>query len=135
VFQALVPRGCRLWAASMVSLVREHGLSPSFYYGAKEFEISAGEGSSVLRLQEKRKGYSHVAFLGSSCTTGWLSSSAKGVVCNSDSKDFIKSFREGSKVTIAQRGSNASGRFFEGAGVRGGWPEKKGGVGADFPSN
>ncbi|GLT69620.1 hypothetical protein SLA2020_417570 [Shorea laevis] len=35
------------------------------------------------------------------------------LVRNSDPKDFIKSFREGLKVTIIQRGSNMSGRFLE----------------------
>jgi hypothetical protein len=59
----------------------------------------------------KQRGNSHVAFLGS-LHSGWLSSTME-LVQNSDSKDFIKSFREGSKVTIVQRGSNLSGRFLE----------------------
>jgi hypothetical protein len=70
------------------------------------------EGSSILRLEERQRGNSHVAFLGSLCY-GWLSSTMEELVCDSNSKDFIKSFKEGSKVTIIQRGSNMSGQFLE----------------------
>jgi hypothetical protein len=83
-----------------------------FSMEAKKFELLVGEGASVLRLEERRRGFSHVAFLGALCT-GWLSSTVEELVRNSGSTDFIKSFREGSKVSIAQRGSNNSGRFLE----------------------
>jgi hypothetical protein len=33
------------------------------------------------------------------------------VLQNPDSEDFVKYFREGSKVTFVQRGGNTSGRF------------------------
>jgi hypothetical protein len=52
---------------------------------AKKFELSAGVGSSVLRREERRKGYSNVAFLGSMCTR-WLSSLVEGLVRNLDLK-------------------------------------------------
>jgi hypothetical protein len=70
---------------------------------AKQFDLSMREVASVLRLEERRKGFSHVAFLGSLCT-GWLLSAMEELVRFSGSKDFIKSFREGLRLTIAHRG-------------------------------
>jgi hypothetical protein len=88
------------------------GLSAAFCCGGQKARAFGGGRSSVLRLEERRRGFSHVAFLGSLCS-GWLSSTMEELVRNTDSKDFIKSFREGSKVTIVQRGSNVSDRFLE----------------------
>ncbi len=38
------------------------------------------------------------------------------VLRNPEVEDFVKSFRQGSKVTIVQRGGNRFGRFLEVAG-------------------
>jgi hypothetical protein len=43
----------------------------------------------------------------------WVLSSVEEVLGNPGIEDFIKSFREGSKVTITRRGENRSGRFLE----------------------
>jgi hypothetical protein len=88
-----------------------------FLVEAKKIELSVGEGASVLRLEERRKGLSNVAFLGLLCI-GWLSSTVEDLLCDSGSKDFTK--REGSRVSIAQRCSNSYGRFLEVAVYTGG---------------
>lgn len=43
----------------------------------------------------------------------WLKSTLKVLVCSPEAKDFIQSFREGSKAFIVQRGSNRSNQYFE----------------------
>lgn len=76
-----------------------------FFVEAKNFKLLMEDGASILRLEERRRGFSHVAFLGSLCYV-WLLSVVEELVRHSGTKDFIKSFREGLKVTIVQRGSN-----------------------------
>jgi hypothetical protein len=49
---------------------------------AKKFELSVGEGASMLRLEERRRGFSHLMFLAALCS-GWLSSTVEELVCNS----------------------------------------------------
>jgi hypothetical protein len=83
-----------------------------FFVEAKNFELSVGEGASVLRLEEKRKGISNVLCLGL-LGVGWLVATVENLVAELDSKAFVKSFREGSKKFIAQRDSNRFGRFLE----------------------
>jgi hypothetical protein len=72
-----------------------------FYVEAKSFELSVGEGASVLRLEEKRKGLSNVLCLGS-LGVGWLASTVENLVAEPGSKEFVKSLREGPKKFIAQ---------------------------------
>lgn len=79
---------------------------------AKSFRFSVEAGSVELRVEEKRERFSGFAVFGLSCTA-WVLSKVKEVLGNPGIEDFVKSFREGSKVTIAQRGENRSGRFLE----------------------
>jgi hypothetical protein len=69
---------------------------------AKKFDLSMRVGASVLWLEERRKGLSHIEFLGSLCS-GWLLCTVGELVRFSGSKDFIKSFRECLRVTTAKR--------------------------------
>jgi hypothetical protein len=71
-------------------------------------------------VEEKRKGFSGSAVFGFSCTT-WVLLRVEKVLGNPGIEDFVKSFREGSKVTITRRGENRSGQFLEVAVYGGGW--------------
>jgi hypothetical protein len=82
-----------------------------FFVEAKSFIFSVAEGSFELRVAEKRKGFSGWIRLGSGCVA-WLLSMVEEVLQN-PGFDFVKSFREGSKVTIVRRGGNSSSRFLE----------------------
>jgi hypothetical protein len=83
-----------------------------FFVEAKSFRFSVETGSAELRVEEKRKGFSGSAVFGLSCTA-WMLSKVEEVLGNPGIEDFVKSFREGSKVTITRRGENRSGRFLE----------------------
>jgi hypothetical protein len=52
-----------------------------FYVEAKAFEVSVAEGGSVLRLLERRRGFSRVALLGKLCAA-WLKSIVEALFCN-----------------------------------------------------
>jgi hypothetical protein len=79
---------------------------------AKSFLFSMGQGSAELMVAEKRKAFAGVVLLGSLCTA-WLLSMVEEVLRNPRVGDFVKSYREGSKVTIVRRGGNKSGCFLE----------------------
>jgi hypothetical protein len=83
-----------------------------FFVEAKSFIFSVVKGSFKLRVAEKRKGFSGWIRLGSGCVA-WLLSMVEEVLQNPGFENFVKSFREGSKVTIVRRGGNSSGRFLE----------------------
>jgi hypothetical protein len=83
-----------------------------FFVEAKSFRFSVEAGSAELRVEEKRKGFSGSAVFGLSCFA-WLLSRVEEVLGYPGIEVFVKSFREGSKVTIARRGENKSGRFLE----------------------
>jgi hypothetical protein len=83
-----------------------------FFVEAKSFIFSVVEGSFELRVVEKRKGFSGWIWLGTECVA-WLLSMVEEVLQNPGFEDFVKSFSEGSKVTIVRRGGNSSGRFLE----------------------
>jgi hypothetical protein len=83
-----------------------------FFVEAKSFIFSVLEGSFELRVAEKRKGFSGWIRLGSGCVA-WLLSMVEEVLQNPGFENFVKSFREGSKVTIVRRGGNSSGQFIE----------------------
>lgn len=78
---------------------------------SKTFVFSVIEGASVVRVEERRRRFSGLVLLGAqSC--GWLLSTLESVL-RFTGKDFIRSFREGSKVFIVRRGGNTAGSFIE----------------------
>jgi hypothetical protein len=81
-----------------------------FAVEAKSFQFSVVEGALVLRVEERRKGFSGVVHLGPLCFA-WLASTLDELLQCSGVKDFVKSFWEGSKVSIAQRDGNRFGRY------------------------
>lgn len=83
-----------------------------FHVEAKTFEFSVVNGASVLRLEERRRGLSSVMFLGKLCID-WLITMVEALVRNLEASKFIKSFQEGSKAFLAQRGANGSGQFLQ----------------------
>lgn len=82
-----------------------------FFVEPKSFEFSMMEGASMLRVEEMRKGFSSVVYLGPLCTTR-LASTMELLWCLGV-EDFIKSFREGSKVFIVGRGGNKDNWFLK----------------------
>jgi len=78
---------------------------------AKMFVFSVVEGASVVRVEERRRNFSRLVLLGAQ-SIGWLFSTLESVLWFSG-KDFVRSFREGSKVIIVRRGGNVAGRFLE----------------------
>jgi hypothetical protein len=98
-----------------------------FYVEAKSFLYSVGLRSAELRVVEKRKAFVGVVLLGSQCIA-WLLSMLEEALHNPGYKDFVKSFREGSKVTIVQRGENSFGRVLEVAVYDVGGPERVGSI-------
>jgi hypothetical protein len=83
-----------------------------FYVEAKLFPFSMGQGSAELMVAEKRKAFAGVVLLCSRCTM-WLLLMVEEVLRNPGVEDFVKSFREGSKVTIMRKGGNRPGHFLE----------------------
>jgi hypothetical protein len=69
-------------------------------------------GLDVLRMVENRKGFSGFVLLSSRCTV-WLVSMEEEALRSIVLEDFVKSYREGSKVTIVQSGGNILCLFFE----------------------
>jgi len=65
-----------------------------------------------LRVVEKRNGFSGWVLLGERCVA-WLLLMVEEVLRDRGSELFVKSFREGLKVTIIRLGGNSSGRFLE----------------------
>jgi hypothetical protein len=61
-------------------------------------------------MVEKRKGFSGFVLLSSRCTV-WLVSMVEEALRTTVSEDFVKSFREDSKVTIVWSGGNRCGCF------------------------
>jgi hypothetical protein len=81
-----------------------------FSIEAKSFWFSFKEGSSLLRLEERRKefcGYIFVSINGSS----WLVDTVEEV-CKVK-EDIAKSFCEGDKAMMVHGGANKAGRFLE----------------------
>jgi hypothetical protein len=79
---------------------------------AKSFLFTVVEGASVVRLEERRGNFSGMILLGAHMF-GWLVSTVESLLWCPGEKDFIRSFREGSKVLIVRRGGNVAGRFLE----------------------
>jgi hypothetical protein len=106
-----------------------------FLVEAKAFAFSVIEGASVLRVEEKRKFYYGAVLLSNQCIE-WLVSTMEVLMGGHGLSDFVKSFRDGAKVTIVRIGGNTNGRFVEvavyGVGVQRGFlriPEGRGGWG------
>jgi hypothetical protein len=87
-------------------------MESQFFVEAKSFWFSVEAGSAELRVEEKRKGFSGSVVFGLSCFA-WLLLRVEEVLGNPRIEEFVKSFREGSKVTVARRGENKSGWFLE----------------------
>jgi hypothetical protein len=79
---------------------------------AKSFTFFVVKGSIELRVVEKRNGFSGWVLLGKRCVA-WLLLMVEEVLRDRGSELFVKSFREGSKVTIIRLGGNSSGQFLE----------------------
>jgi hypothetical protein len=79
---------------------------------AKTFVFTVLERASVVRLEERRKSFSGLVLL-SAQSIEWLALTIENLQWCSEEKDFIRSFREGSKVLIFRQGGNAAGRFLE----------------------
>jgi hypothetical protein len=81
-----------------------------FSIEAKSFCFSAKEGSPVLRLEERRKGFAGFIFARFSCLS-WLVDTVE--VASKVKDDIAKSYREGDKVFMVYGGANKAGRFLE----------------------
>jgi hypothetical protein len=83
-----------------------------FLVELKSFVLLILDGASVLRVEEKREGFFGEVTLCNQCIA-WLASTMEVLLGFPEDKEFVKSFREGSKVLIARRGGNKDGRFLE----------------------
>jgi hypothetical protein len=90
---------------------------------AKSFVFTMVEGASLVRLEERRRNFSGLVLLGAQ-SVGWLASTIESLLWFPGDKDFVRTFREGSKVLIVRRGGNVAGRSLEVAVFRCGWPER-----------
>jgi hypothetical protein len=79
---------------------------------AKSFVFSVVEGASVVRVEGRRRNFSGLVLLGAQ-SIGWLVSTMESLLWFPGDKDFVRSFREGSKVLIVRRGGNVASRFLE----------------------
>jgi hypothetical protein len=82
-----------------------------FSVEAKRFSFSVKSEGSVLRLEDRRKGFCGVIFLGLQ-GSAWLLATVEEA-SEASSKDFVKYLREDVKVLMARGGENKSGRFLE----------------------
>jgi hypothetical protein len=81
-----------------------------FSIEAKSFRFSSKEGSSLFRLEERRKkfvGYILVSTQGST----WLIDTVEAT--SQEKENIAKSFREGDKALMVHGGSNKAGRYLE----------------------
>lgn len=79
---------------------------------AKSILFSVAKGSDVLRVEEKRKGFSRAVLLDSRCAA-WLLSMVEEMLRNPTLDAFVKAFRGDSTATFVRKGENKSGRFLE----------------------
>jgi hypothetical protein len=87
-------------------------MDKNFLVESKSFTFSVLGGASTMRVEEKRKNFLGVVILNAQ-SSEWLTSSLEVVLGLPAEQDFVKSFREGSKVLIARRGGNKAGRILE----------------------
>jgi hypothetical protein len=83
-----------------------------FLVESKSFTFSVLGGASTLSVEEKRKNFLGVIFLNAQ-SSDWLASTLELLLGLSAEQDFVKLFREGSKVLIVRRGENKAGRNLE----------------------
>jgi hypothetical protein len=83
-----------------------------FLVEAKSFVFLVFEGASVLHVVEKQNFFSCEVLLSKQCLV-WLVSTMEELMGILGVFDFVKPFREGSKVTIVRLGRNINGRFVE----------------------
>lgn len=79
-----------------------------FLVEAKSFVFSVLDGVSVLRVEKKMKDFSGEVLLSNQCTD-WLVSTMEELMGFPGDSEFVKSFWEGSKVSIVHRGGNKNG--------------------------
>jgi hypothetical protein len=84
----------------------------SFTFEAKTFCLSAKDGYPLLRLEERRKGFSRYIFVSNQCAS-WLIEKVEAAVLSQAKEEIAKSFREGDKVTMVHGGGNKAGIFLE----------------------
>jgi hypothetical protein len=101
-----------LWVGLISSGIS--AMERNFTVESKSFSLSVLEGASMVRVEEKRKSFVGVIVLSTRCSD-WLASTLETLLGFSGDHDFVKSFKEGSKLLIAQRGENKAGRFLEAA--------------------
>jgi hypothetical protein len=82
-----------------------------FTVESKSFAFSVLDGASVLRV-EKRNFFLGEVVLSTQCSE-LLVSTLEVLLGILKEQEFVKSFREGSKVLIARRGGNKARRFLE----------------------
>jgi hypothetical protein len=82
-----------------------------FIMESKIFIFSILDGASRLRVGEKRI-FSGEIVISSQCSE-WFALTMEILLGYPKDQEFIKSFREGSKIVITRRGSNQAGRFLE----------------------
>jgi hypothetical protein len=85
-----------------------------FLVESKSFVFLVLDGASVLRVEEKRKGFFNEVLLSNQCTI-WLALTMEILLGFPGDKEFVKSFRDGTKVLIVRRSGNKDGRFLEAA--------------------
>jgi hypothetical protein len=85
-----------------------------FSVEAKTFSFSANMGKSILRLEEKRKGFSGFISLGIKCSD-WLADAVEEALGTQRKEDFSRSFRDEVRVVKVRMGSNKAGYFLEAA--------------------
>jgi hypothetical protein len=81
-----------------------------FSIEAKSFRFSSEDGSSLFRLEERRKKFVGYIFVSTQCSS-WLVDTVK-VACQVK-EDLTKSFREGDKPLMVHGDANKAGRFLE----------------------
>jgi hypothetical protein len=79
---------------------------------AKAFYFSMKADVSEIRLEERRKGFSGVIFLGLQCSA-WLLATVEEALKKPVKKDFVKSYREDVKALMVHGGGNKADRYLE----------------------
>jgi hypothetical protein len=85
-----------------------------FSVEAKIFSFSANMGKSILRLEEKQKGFSGFISLGIKCSD-WLADVVEEALGTQRKEDFSRSFRDELRVVKVRMGSNKARYFLEAA--------------------
>jgi predicted Ser/Thr protein kinase len=79
---------------------------------AKSFLFTANTSKSILRLEDKRKGFSGFLSLGIKLSN-WLVDKVEEALESQRKEDFARSFREEARVLKIRMGSNKAGCFLE----------------------